>query len=213
MLEIIITSSALILIISALRLIFGNNISRRIRYAMWGVVLLRLMIPAQFSQSPVSILNIVPHDALSQIRYSLSDGAITGDGMISGSSYNSDLTNTMHLDSSVSPAPSVFPGNFFTDPNPLIMIWISGAIIAALWYTTVNLIFYRKLHRQRRLIEVEDSRLPVYIVDDLQSPCLFGLFRPAVYMTPKAIESEQAAAHVLAHELIHFAHKDHILSP
>ena len=212
MLEIIITSSALILVISTLRLIFGNNISRRMRYTMWGIVLLRLLIPFQLFQSPVSILNIVPHESQTQIRQSLSDDAISGDEISLSNSNNSDAAGAMQPEPNISPAESVLSGSFFANLNPLIMIWLTGAIIAALWLTTVNLVFYRKLRKQRRLIEIENCRLPVYIVDDLQSPCLFGVFRPAIYMTTKAIESEHASAHVLAHELIHFAHKDNTWS-
>ena len=215
MLEITITSSALILIISALRFIFGNSISRRLRYAMWGIVLLRLLVPIQFSQSPVSVLNIVPHDAPTQIQHSLSDVSAAGDDMISanGSNYvNSGSNSAAQPESSVSPFISMLSGNNFTNFNPLIMIWITGAIATALWFAAVNLMFYLRLRRQRRLIEVENCQLPVYAAPDLRSPCLFGMFRPAIYMTTKALESEQTIAHVLAHELIHFAHKDHLWS-
>ena len=183
MLEITITSSALILVISALRLIFGNNISRRMRYAMWGIVLLRLLVPIQFSQSPVSVLNIFPHDAQTQIQHSLSDGAVAGDDMISanGSNYiNSNLNSASQPKSSVSPFTSTLSGNIFKNSNPLIMIWITGAIATALWFAAVNLIFYLRLRRQRRLIEVENCQLPVYAAPDLRSPCLFGMFRPAI---------------------------------
>ena len=50
-----ITSSALILIVLAARYLFRNKLSARLRYALWGVVLLRLLVPFQVElPAPVS---------------------------------------------------------------------------------------------------------------------------------------------------------------
>ena len=43
--EILLTSSVLILALLLLRLLFRKTISRRMQYALWGLVLLRLLIP------------------------------------------------------------------------------------------------------------------------------------------------------------------------
>ena len=43
--EILITSSALILALLALRRLFRRTLSRRAQYALWGLVLLRLLVP------------------------------------------------------------------------------------------------------------------------------------------------------------------------
>ena len=43
--EILLTSSVLILTLLLLRLLFRKTISRRMQYALWGLVLLRLLIP------------------------------------------------------------------------------------------------------------------------------------------------------------------------
>ena len=49
-------------------------------------------------------------------------------------------------------------------------------------------------------------------IRDRSSPCLSGLFHPAIYLTPEVAENETALRHVLAHEATHYAHKDHIWS-
>lgn len=46
--EILITSSALILALLLLRRVFRGVLSRRIQYALWGLVLLRLLVPVSF---------------------------------------------------------------------------------------------------------------------------------------------------------------------
>jgi len=59
MLEIIITSSVLILCILAIRKFFMNRINPVLQYSLWLLVLIRLMLPFSFP-SPVSIMNAVP---------------------------------------------------------------------------------------------------------------------------------------------------------
>ena len=43
--EILLTSSVLILALLLLRLLFRKTISRRVQYALWGLVALRLLAP------------------------------------------------------------------------------------------------------------------------------------------------------------------------
>lgn len=41
------------------------------------------------------------------------------------------------------------------------------------------------------------------------TPCLFGLFHPAIYVTPEALKEPAILKHVIAHETVHFHHGDH----
>ena len=52
----------------------------------------------------------------------------------------------------------------------------------------------------------------MYEAEGLSSPCLCGVLRPAVYLTPEAAEDGRVRTHVLSHELTHFRHRDHIWS-
>jgi hypothetical protein len=54
--------------------------------------------------------------------------------------------------------------------------------------------------------------LPVYIAEGTASPCLFGIPRPAIYLTSKALESENDIHHILIHELCHYSQGDHVWS-
>lgn len=55
--EILITSSALILALLVIRRVFRNTLSRRFQYALWGLVLLRLLVP--FSLLPASDFSVL----------------------------------------------------------------------------------------------------------------------------------------------------------
>ena len=52
--------------------------------------------------------------------------------------------------------------------------------------------------------------MPVYVAADIPSPCLFGLFNPAIYLTERAAEDAAQARQIIAHELTHFRHGDMI---
>jgi beta-lactamase regulating signal transducer with metallopeptidase domain len=64
MIELIISSSALILIVITLRYILKGKISLRLQYALWLVVLVRLLMPISMGDSRISIMNVVEHSAL-----------------------------------------------------------------------------------------------------------------------------------------------------
>ena len=55
--EILLTSSVLILALLALRLVFRGRISRRAQYALWALVLLRLLAPVSLPGADFSVLS------------------------------------------------------------------------------------------------------------------------------------------------------------
>ena len=56
--EVLLTSSALILALLLVRRAFREKISRRVQYALWGLVLLRLLIPVQLPAVDFSLLSV-----------------------------------------------------------------------------------------------------------------------------------------------------------
>lgn len=80
------------------------------------------------------------------------------------------------------------------------------------WFLYVEFALALRLFRTRERVEGSGSFLPVYVTDAIPSPCLFGLIRPAIYLTPDVVEDEETLRHVLAHEETHFRHGDLIWS-
>ena len=62
------------------------------------------------------------------------------------------------------------------------------------------------------MVSIENFPLKVYITDEAETPCLFGLLRPAVYLTVETPLEGPALRHVLEHERAHRRQGDHILS-
>ena len=95
----------------------------------------------------------------------------------------------------------------------LRLIWSLGAIFCGIVLLAVNLDYAGRLRRSRKRINdvnlPENRNIPVYTAEIIDSPCLFGLFYPAVYITEEVAKEEQAFAFVLCHENIHYRHRDH----
>lgn len=219
MTEVIISSSVLIAVVIALRYVFKGKISRRVQYALWALVLLRLFMPFSLMGSPISVMNAV---GTAQTAGAVPDVQTypDGDGDTGASLDEVSPTGTQILnDTQSGPAQGgsgVAESGAFADlkdnlPQLLKTVWLAGAIAAGLWFLGTNLIFYGKLRKSRK-VYVTHCPLPVYVTDGIASPCLFGLFHPAVYVTSKAFEGEESLNYVLAHELCHYRHGDHIWS-
>lgn len=69
-------------------------------------------------------------------------------------------------------------------------IWFGGSAVVALYLAIANAVFAANLKKTRRKINMNNYPLPVYENGAVLTPCLFGLFRPAIYFTPEALAGE-----------------------
>lgn len=210
-----VTSSILLAVFLLLRGTVFRTLSPRVRYALWGVVLLRLLVPFQIPSlslpasaadlapelSTISERPIFPNTILVRpINPSVSlDEEDQADLPHSASTIESNLSEYYH-----------FGGPTLSDG--VQVVWAAGAGVVLLAVLAANLRFAQKLRKSRRPLPLADCPLPVYEAYGLPSPCLCGVLRPAVYLTPEAAEDGTVRTHVLSHELTHFRHRDHIWS-
>lgn len=112
------------------------------------------------------------------------------------------------------PAPSLRPApaqpRLLSVGELLARLWLAGSLASGLWLLGVNLRFSQRLRAGRRE-KGRQGRLPVYISPEAASPCLFGLLRPAVYLT-EACETvpEGQLRQILLHEETHYKQLDHL---
>ena len=226
MIELLITSSLLILAVLAARALLAGRISRRMQYALWGLVLLRLLLPISLPQSRASVLNALPDTAqVSLARPEEFSGetlpAPADTEVQTGTAPETDLaqTATGGTQAGISGGIADTSGS---EPHPewslnpaalLPLVWAAGAVLtggALLW---ANLRFALRLRRARCQMDLAPEQtggLPVYLCHELASPCLHGLLHPAIYLNPAALESPERLEFVLAHEKTHYRHRDHI---
>ena len=239
--EVLITSSVLILALLALRGIFHRSLSRRVQYALWGLVALRLLVPVNLPAAQHSVLTAAepvrtaitermetPHTLQPRQTAPSAPEAVTPapgggttPGTTPGTNHGADpvttpatpVTPVTEPDADpVTPATSAGTEDTaalrFTTAQALTALWLTGAAAMALWFLVANLRFARFLRRNRKPLVRPDCPLPVYAVEGIPSPCLAGLFRPAVYLTPAVAGDARRERHVLAHELTHARHLD-----
>ena len=226
-----VTSSILLAVFLLLRGTLFRKLSPRVRYALWGVVLLRLLVPFQIPglSLPAAAADLAPELPV------LSNRPLSPDTAMGHAVIPSDLLEenglTIADGGTVQASPSgqdaalwelqengevylYFGGPTLNDVfrAAVVLAWGAGAGVVLLAVLAANLRFAQKLRQSRRPLPTAGCPLPVYEADGLSSPCLCGVLRPAVYLTPEAAEDGTVRTHVLSHELTHFRHRDHIWS-
>ncbi len=218
--EILFTSSALILALFVLRAVFRHTISRRVQYALWALALLRLLLPlsipfgafglAQQAQNVLSaaervgempVYSEVP-DAAPISDYPEAFSAAPGESFTPHTEDGAPLSDRAER-SEDGGSVTLFRSLSFADLARYG--WYAGMAGMAAWFLIANLRFARILRRSRTPLS-EKNR--VYVSSAISSPCLFGLFRPAIYVTPEAAQDKTRLRHVLIHEKTHRRHLD-----
>lgn len=90
------------------------------------------------------------------------------------------------------------------------VIWFVGVALMGLWFVLLNLRHRQVILRSAQELSCPDCPVPVYVSDQISSPCLVGFFRPMICLTPECAEDADKHRHVLAHETVHWRHWDHV---
>jgi len=199
-------ASVVILFVILARLLL-KRAPKIISYALWAVVLFRLLCPLSL-EAPVSIVpDITP---VSQ-DYSLADKPISviGAGLAAyraaGDAFNGGL-GVQHIQTTETNenGNAVYVASDWRDVWILFgqYVWIAG-ITVMLIYSAVS---YLKIHQKLKVIvPVRDN---IYIADDIQSPFVMGVIRPKIYLPCGLGEKEQE--YIILHERHHIKRLDHI---
>ena len=221
--EILLTSSALILALLALRQLFRRTVSRRMQYALWLLVLARLLVPVNVGTLAHNVLSAaapvqtVVEERLDTPVLYVQDGTERRPAQLLPGKESqgeplsppSDAAQTAPADEYYTVTPTY---RTVTLSEALTYVWYAGMAGVGAWFLFTNLRFARALRKARTPYRVEGCRYPVYLVSALPSPCLFGVLRPSVYLNEKALQSPDALRFVLAHEQTHARHLDPLWS-
>ena len=221
--EILLTSSALILALLALRQLFRRTVSRRMQYALWLLVLARLLVPVNVGTLAHNVLSAAePVQAVVEERLDtpvlyVQDGTERRPAqLLPGKESQGEPLSPPSGAAQTAPADEYYTVTptyrTVTLSEALTYVWYAGMAGVGAWFLFTNLRFARALRKARTPYSVEGCRYPVYLVSALPSPCLFGVLRPAVYLNEKALQSPDALRFVLAHEQTHARHLDPLWS-
>lgn len=214
----IVSSSVLILVVIALRYVLRGKLSLRMQYALWLLVLVRLLVPVSFGASDLSVMNAVPERAPT-VQQGTDRQDIVGErndapanaGTVGIPAQSMNEAAPPNLVQNVTTAPVTAPTVEKTDWARIAKtVWLAGAAALGLVFLAVNLRFGKKLRRSRERVEETDACLPVYESGETDTPCLFGVAKPSIYVTPDTRTEAETLRYALAHEQTHYRHGDNL---
>lgn len=203
MLEILISSTVLILALTALRFFLRGKLNPRLQYTLWLLAALRLLLPVSLVRSPVSVMNAVPDVPAAVQRLTAPENR--------RAPQTDNTQSPVQTASETETAPTEAQMQL-TGSTILKLVWLTGAAAMAMAVLAQNLLFLRRLKRIRRPFACPESPVPVWVASGLPSPCLAGLFRPEIYLTPEAAQDPETRQFVLRHELAHYHARDQLWS-
>lgn len=202
------SSSVLIAAVLLTRAVFGKKMRPGLRYAMWALVLIRLLVPVSIFSSPVSVggtlektevgRDVIAVSGLKSVSQSRT-GAVTA--VVSGA-HAAGGEEVVVLDASPESIPRLQKTIRVRDI--LRIVRYTGTALTAVYFAAVNISFFLRL-RRRRVPVSSGSPCRVYYVEGIESSCLF---MNAVYVPKETAQDEEKLSCVLAHELSHRAHGD-----
>ena len=95
-------------------------------------------------------------------------------------------------------------------------IWLTGSLLIGGCLVFSHFRFLRRLRKTRVAYKsgqpgtAPRTRLPIYSVKGLETPCLVGLIQPAIYIGTDIDTISDHFRYAVAHEEVHYLHRDHI---
>ncbi|MDE7187730.1 MAG: M56 family metallopeptidase, partial [Lachnospiraceae bacterium] len=265
---IMIQTAILVIAVLAVRKLFGERLHAYIRYSLWLLVVLRLLLPVNLINSPASLLRVTD---MAVGRYQeatyvteASGGRMEEDGFngavpdsqiesagkgaaadVKGSASTEEqpaatADSVLMTDQETSSNGQMAPGSS-NSPLWADSIWhrlgnvlhtedagkvwerldrifriirITGSLLVGGFLLAAHYRFQSGLYRMRKPLRKdqpdEAETLPVYYVKGLESPCLAGIFHPAVYIGSDIRPGSDYFRYITTHEMVHYLHGDHI---
>ena len=200
-----ISSSILIVAIVILRAVFLHKVCKKVFMILWMVAILRLIVPFSIS-SPFSVYTMINNITNMAIRESKSGGF-------------QSVRNVEVMSNNTQIVPEIASGAVGGIISPILLLWLIGCIVYALFITITHLrcrreyamslpvvdeftLAWREEHPTKRKVEIRQS-------DKISSPMTYGIWRPIVLL-PKTIEYSdiEQMEYILTHEFTHIKRFD-----
>ena len=204
MLKEVLTISALIVVVLLVRAIFKNRVPKRMLYALWLVVLLKLCLPGTLVSLPVLPAEDAAVPAQSAERPVQTAPVIQRPAQTVTKPQTPAQQPVSPVQETAKPAAKPL-----TTAQILQIAWFSGSALLGLWLFGTWLTFTIRLHRDQRFLGKRGGTC-IYVSGAVKSPCLAGLI-PAVYLTEDVLQADEAEL-ILRHELTHLRHLDFLWS-
>ena len=224
MTEWFVSSAVLAALLIGAHYLLRGKISARLQYALWLVLLVRLLLPLSIGKTAVSVANLLPEAEPAAVIQA--EPAAVPPAQAARTPEPSAPAAPVQTPVQPVQRPASMPAQAETgsaEPEKsaqkpavsvrkiFMLVWASGAALLGLWFLFCNLRYGRQLRAGvLRAIAPKEGRPAVRLTRTALSPCLFGLFPPAIYVTMDCAQDEQLLHHCAEHEYTHYLHRDHI---
>lgn len=204
MLKEVLTVSALIAVVLLVRAIFKNRVPKRMLYALWLVVLLKLCLPGTLVSLPVLPAEDAAVPAQSAERPVQTAPVIQRPAQTVTKPQTPAQQPVSPVQETAKPAAKPL-----TTAEILQIAWFSGSALLGLWLFGTWLTFTIRLRKSRKFLG-RRGKTNIYVSKRIKSPCLAGLI-PAVYLTEDVLRNDTTEL-IVRHELTHLHHLDFLWS-
>jgi Tol biopolymer transport system component/beta-lactamase regulating signal transducer with metallopeptidase domain len=230
-------ASLMVCLILLLQRILRSKLGIRWHYSLWLLLLVRMSLPWA-PQSRVSLFNLIPRSVnQQQIEYVQPENSEqkVGSDVTSPASIETIPTSpavTTHKSPDVVSATPTINQDVQVQLKPdfsrilknLPILWLTGALVLAVYVCAGNFNLWRIVKSRRPLIDqkilelLEDCKsqmgiqtiLGIVTTDKVKSPALFGFVRPRLLLPTGMIDnlSREELRFVFLHELAHLKRRD-----
>lgn len=211
--------AALIIVLIVLRSFFLSNVHARVICILWTLVFLRMLVPLPI-ESGFSIIDnntfLSSFAASSTAQETVSTSETNETAVANSPTIEADNTNGQ-ITASSNPAPSAHGTT-----DVLLIVYICGAAVISGLILFTNMRFSKRIKQNAISANMQDADkyvfeqqgirpLPLYVVNGLTSPCLYGLIKPKILLNEKSVENDAVRQYTIYHETTHYKHWDNII--
>lgn len=206
-------------LIIIVQILFRKKLSARWLYALWFLLIARLLIPFEVS-SPVSIFNV------------LNDGESQSSSVLPFQYQDNEMTETIQVSSQdFSPQVADFAREIIEPQKQLTfslfsifgMLWIFVAFIFVIFTVMANIKIYYRMKQSKPIAnkkiitlfkrcknQMGVNRIELVTIQNINTPLLFGIISPRIFFPEKLLYSlsSEELEHIFLHELAHFKRGD-----
>nr|WP_296486325.1 M56 family metallopeptidase [uncultured Acetatifactor sp.] len=198
----------LILVILMARALLRNKLPRRTFPVLWGIAMVRLLLPFSFS-SIFSVYSFLQKetDVFSNAVPGVQGGVVPAGGL--------PVLNGIQ-DFASGKGIAAMPENNF---SAFFAVWCIGALVCALFFTTS---YIHCMRRFRRAVLVESDWVHQWLgsrrrgrfisvrwARGIAAPLTYGIVRPVILLPERLVwEERRELEYVLQHEYVHICHYD-----
>lgn len=234
--EMSLCGAVLIAAVLLLRAVFLNRLPKRTFSTLWGLAILRLLLPLSIA-SAVSLYALLPApEPLPAVEPALAPApavsapkpAVTVTPTHAPTAVPSPIIEPSPLPETVpvtvtEPVKTAEPKAEISPETVLTLIWCGGAALLLLVFAAVYLRgrreFRMSLPIRNDFIEAWQKACPlrrrvtVRRSDRISAPLTYGVFRPVILLPDPIGTDEKTLEHILTHELVHIRRFDAVKKP